>query len=97
MKPIAAKHFSYLKDSQNLIQVTQNQTFPSNSKLFTADFDSLYSNIPIDKSIEIISDMMSKINFDHFTAFGHDSLLELTLKNNFLLSKLKKFLFLSSS
>ena len=31
MKPIAAKHFSYLKDSQNLIQLTQNQTFPSNS------------------------------------------------------------------
>ena len=90
MKPIAAKHFSYLKDSQNLIQLTQNQTFPSNSKLFTADFDAHYSNIPIDKSIEIISDMMSKINFDHFTAFGFHSLLKLTLKNNFFTFKAKE-------
>ena len=92
MKTIAVKHFSYLIDSQYLIQLTQNQTFSSNSKLFTADVVALYSNISIEKSIEIMSNMMSKINFDHFTAFGFHSLLKLTLKNNFLLSKLKKTL-----
>ena len=90
MKPLAAQHFTCLKDSQNLIQLTEKLIFTEKSKLFTADFESLYSNIPLEKAIEVISEMMSKNSFDHFTAFGFHSLLKLVLKNNFFLFKTGK-------
>ena len=87
MKPVAAKHFSFLKDSQNLIQLTQNLTFTENSKLLTADFDSLYSNIPIDKSIEIISDMMKKVILTILLLMAFIRYLNLHLKTIFSLSE----------
>ena len=76
MKPVTARHFSFLIDSLNLIQLTQNLIFTKNSKFLTADFDSLFSNISIDKSIEIISDMMKKVKSDHLTTYGFHSLLK---------------------
>jgi len=82
MKSLASQHFSFLKDSQNLIQLTLNKKFPSDSKLFTADFESLYSNIPLEKAIIILSDTMKKVN-SYFTYFGFHSLIKLVLENNF--------------
>ncbi len=58
-KPIVMKHFSYIKDSQNLIQLTKNVKYEDNLKLYSADFESLYTNIPLNKSIDIIMQMIS--------------------------------------
>ena len=58
LKPIMAKHLTYLKDSQHLIQKIHNLNLQPNTELLTADFSSLYTNIPIDQFIIIISDMI---------------------------------------
>lgn len=49
LRPHVMKSKSYIKDSQNLIQKTLDLEFPSNSKLISCDFESLYSNINHDE------------------------------------------------
>ena len=60
LKPLMINHYTYIKDSQNLIQLTRNKKYDNNLKLYSADFESLYTNIPLDKSIQIIMDMSAK-------------------------------------
>ena len=87
LKPLASSQPSFLKDSQNLIQLTCNLKYNSHSKLYTADFESLYQNIPLDEAIIIISDIIKKYHYDHFTTFGFYSLLKFLLKNNYFYFK----------
>lgn len=89
MKVIASEQFSFLKDSQNLIQKTISIFFSKNSKLFTADFEALYSNIPLEEAIIILSDIMAKVKSSYFTAYGFHCIIKLVLENNFFFFKNK--------
>lgn len=94
LKPFINTHFSYIKDSQNLMQKLDNFKCDSNTSLFSADFESLYTNIPLDEAIEIISDFISNVPNTEFSGYGFNKLLELVLKNNFFyfkFNKLQKF------
>jgi hypothetical protein len=51
---------TYIKDSQNLIQITKNKKFPLNAKLFTFDVVSLYTNILHDKCLETLTKFFEK-------------------------------------
>jgi hypothetical protein len=92
---LVINHFSYLKDSQNFIQLTLNKKFNKNEDLNTADVKALYTNIPLDDCIIIISDMMTKHPSDHFTSSGFHHLLKLVLLNNcfYYKSRIKKSYF----
>ena len=83
LKPIMTNHFTYLKDSQYLLQKIHNLTLEPDSELLTADFSSLYTNIPLDDCITVISDIIKLHNLDHINASGFHSLLKFTLINSF--------------
>ena len=90
LKPIASNHFTFLKDSQQLLQIYNN--YHSSNKtnyIYSADFESLYTNIPLDEAISIISDFISKHNYREFTSFGFHKILQLVLKNNYFYYKNK--------
>ena len=90
LKPFITEHFSYIKDSQNLIQLLDNYKCNTNTSLFSADFESLYTNIPLNEAIEIISDFISNKPNTEFSGCGFKKLLELVLKNNFFYFKFHK-------
>ena len=82
-KPIVMKHFSYIKDSQNLIQLTSKVRYDENKKLYYADFESLYTNIPLNKAIIIIMQMVSVYKFNDFSNKAIFKILNLVLLNNY--------------
>ncbi len=47
LKPIVYKTESFIQDSQNLIQKIGSRKFPSNCRLYSCDFESLYTNIKL--------------------------------------------------
>ena len=85
IKPFIVKTVSYLQDSQNLIQCSMNRTFPSNCRLISLDFESLYSNIIHEDAIKLISDFMrDKLNFNKdISSEGFHEILSLVLDNNY--------------
>ena len=82
-KPIVFKHFSYIKDSQHLIQLTEGIKYKKGLKLFSADFESLYTNIPLDKSINIIMQMVSTSISVDISPHAIYKFLQLVLLNNY--------------
>lgn len=82
-KPIVHNHFSYIKDSQDLILKNVDKKFEKNSQLYSADFESLYTNIPIDDSIHIISTIIAKYTYFEINAVAFNSFLKLLLKNSY--------------
>lgn len=91
LKPFITSHFTFIKDSQNLMQKLDTFKCNPSTSLFSADFESLYTNIPLDEAIDIISDFICKIPNTEFSGFGFRKLLELVLKNNFFYFKYNKF------
>lgn len=85
IKPLIKKTESYLQDSQNLIQVALNLTFPKGSRLVSLDFEALYNNIIHEDCLNTICDFMkdkfqlsSDITLTAFRCF-----LNLVLNNNY--------------
>ena len=87
LKPIMMKHFTYIKDSQNLIQLTTDKIYDKKLKIFSADFESLYTNIPLDKSIDIIMLMVSSNNLVEISNVAIYKFLQLVLLNNYFCFK----------
>jgi hypothetical protein len=89
--PIVKNHYTYIKDSTNLIQNVQELKFDENCKLSSSDFSSLYTNIPILNGIKNCMFFISRENYEHFTSYGFFMLLKLVLLNNyFCLKEYKK-------
>ena len=57
LSPLVAKQDSYLRDSGHLIAILREASFPQSTLLFTMDVASLYSNIPVDEGIQIVSQL----------------------------------------
>ena len=70
-------------NSQNLIQLTKNKRFDSNLKLYSADFESLYTNIPLDKALDVIMQMVSVYKFNEISSYAIFEMLKLVLHNNY--------------
>ena len=58
IQPFVKSNSSYIQDSQNLIQKTKNLIFPASSKLFSCDFEGLYSNIDLKHALVVISEFI---------------------------------------
>ncbi len=87
LKPIVSSHFSFIKDSQNLIQKVSHSKFNPTDKLYSADFESLYTNIPQENSIEIIMEMISRCCNTELNPFSFYCFLKLVLLNNYFYFK----------
>ena len=61
--------------------------FNKNYKIYSADFESLYTNIPIEKAINIIMELVSNNNFQDINSFAFYSFLKLILFNNYFFFK----------
>jgi hypothetical protein len=83
LQTFVKKTSSFLLDSQNLIQKACNLVFPSDVDLYTCDFESLYTNIDLDKALNILTDFISK-NFQSkdITTLGFREILKLIFENN---------------
>jgi predicted GIY-YIG superfamily endonuclease len=84
LQPFVKNSKSFILDSQNLIQKTENLYFPSDSKLYSCDFESLYTNINLSQALNVICDFISK-NFhsNEINILGFRKLLELVFNYNY--------------
>lgn len=60
LNPLSVKHHSYIKDTDHFVNLVKNLVIPSNSLLFTADVESLYTNIDIKQGIQAIKNIFHK-------------------------------------
>jgi predicted GIY-YIG superfamily endonuclease len=76
---------SYIKDSQNLLQILENLKIDSinNYHLYSADFSSLYTEIDSNDAIfEITQFLSNNFKSDHIDNFGLNCILKLIFFNN---------------
>jgi hypothetical protein len=89
IKPIITKTVTYLKDSQNLIQVCENIHFDRKPQIISLDVTALYPNIDPDIAIPIITEFITEyLDLNHINAFGFKTILELFFRNNVFRFKL---------
>ena len=83
LQPFVKNLPSFIQDSQHLIQKTMNTHFPITSKLFSCDFESLYTNIDLKHALITISQFISN-NFksNDITTSGFYEILKLIFENN---------------
>jgi len=83
LQPFVKTSKSYIKDSQNLMQLAANKSFPKDSKLFSCDFESLYTNIDLKKALIVLTQFISK-NYSNIemTTLAFYELLKLVFENN---------------
>ena len=85
IKPIFSKMESFIKDSQNLIRDSIDLTFDKNAKLYSCDFDSLYSNINHEHCLNVVTEFLAKyFDFSEIVnSYALRVLLKMILGNNF--------------
>ena len=83
LHPYVKKFDSFLKDSQNLLQDSSNLKLNNSAKLYSLDFESLYTNIKLDDALNIITEFArDKIDNDYITIRGLNSILKLFFDSN---------------
>jgi len=60
LKPLATGHPSYLKDTYDFVNKIKDTSIPTNALLVTADVSALYTNMLIDRSIEVVKDAFTR-------------------------------------
>ena len=86
LQPFIRSLITFILDSQNLIQLTENLTFPINSKLFSCDFESLFTNINLDHALILITEFVSKNFFNtDLTTVAFHKLLKFLFENNYFI------------
>ena len=59
LKPIIEKSFSYIKDSQNLLQLCDDLEVDNKAYLYSCDFATLYTNIELKDAIVNVCSYLS--------------------------------------
>jgi hypothetical protein len=88
LQPFVRACDSFIQDSQNLIQKTKDFRFITDSLLYSADFESLYTNINLDHALFVITDYLStrfKSNEIKIEAFHR--ILKFIFENNVFIFK----------
>ena len=82
IRPISIKHPSYIKDTYDFVNKIRYQRIPSDAFLVTGDVTALYTNMQIDRTIEIVRQALQKHPIDGRPDHHIIKLLEITLRNN---------------
>jgi hypothetical protein len=84
LKPIIVKTESYIQDSQNLLQKIKNKKFPKDCKIYSCDFEGLYSNIDLSHALTTICDFMKdKFTSTYLNIKAFHIFLKLVFDNNY--------------
>ena len=71
IKPIILKSETYIKDSQNLIQICENIKFSKKPLLYSLDVSSLYPSIDPDHAVPIITEFITNyLDNYHISTYG---------------------------
>jgi hypothetical protein len=82
-KPFVLTSKSYIKDSQNLMQICENIRFKKPPFIYSLDISNLYPSIDPIHAVPILTEFMSKyLDTYHLTSFGLYSLLFLFFECN---------------
>jgi predicted GIY-YIG superfamily endonuclease len=96
LKPLVYQTESYLKDTQHLLQKTKNLKVPNDAKIYSCDFESLYTNIHLEDALNIVSDYVKdKLDFTHLNIHGFRIILNILFKFNYF--KYKCFIYKQKS
>ena len=82
LAPLVSRQNSYLRDTGHLIATLRDTSIRPNDLLFTMDIESLYSNIPLDEGIDVISQLFRENPNPRRPDLTLLSLLRLLLKHN---------------
>jgi len=82
IRPISVKHPSYIKDTYDFVAKVRHQQIPKGAFLVTGDVCSLYTNMNIDRTIEVARLAMIKHPVEGRPDAHLIKLLEITLRNN---------------
>ena len=84
LRPFVIQCDSYIKDSQDLIIKTQSLKLTKDHKLYSCDFESLYTNIVHSDCINLLCDFLKdKIDNEHLNIFAFKDFLNFILNNNY--------------
>ena len=84
LQPLIIKQPSYLKDTQELLQICENLSISSSEVfLYSCDFESLYTNINKDHAITLITDYVKDtLDINHITPNGFHKLITILFEFN---------------
>ena len=86
--PLSTRHPAYLKDTYHFLNRIQNQQVPTNTLLFTADVTSLYTNMDLTRTIDLVRKIFQKYPDPNRPDDSLIQLLTITLRgNDFLFNK----------
>jgi hypothetical protein len=84
LKDFYSKFDGILKDSLSLKKILEKTKFNINSFFFTVDFESLYTNIPVNDAIEMMKRLFFQFQNVISNAHFFIELLEIVLKNSLM-------------
>ena len=82
IRPISIRHSSYLKDTYDFISKIRGQKIPKNALLVTADVSSLYTNMNIDRTLQVTKNALARYPDPQRPDDHILRLLEITLRKN---------------
>ena len=84
LQPLVTQTESYLKDSQQLLQICENLCIKNNNVyIYSCDFDSLYTNIDKNEAIHRITDFVKdRLDIKYITPNAFNTILLLIFENN---------------
>ena len=92
LQPFVKTMPSFIQDSQQLLQETANMILVKDVKLFSCDFESLYSNIILEDCLNKLREFMqNKINSTDIDIVGFREILQIVFEFNYF--KYKKEVF----
>ena len=82
IRPISIRHSSYIKDTYDFVSKIRGQQIPKTALLVTADVSSLYTNMHIDRTLQVTKNALARYP-DHQRPDEYIlRLLDITLRNN---------------
>lgn len=82
LHPISIKHPAYIKDTNHFISIIKKLKIPKTSFFFTIDVKNLYTNIEIDKGVEVIKKYLEKYPEENRPDEHIIKLLKINLERN---------------
>lgn len=82
LAPLAHSHPSYIKDTYDFIHKIRNKEINSNYILVTGDITALYTNMNIDRTLQVVKEAFAKYPSPQRPDKEILQLLELTMRNN---------------
>ena len=82
IRPISTRHSSYIKDTYDFISKIRGQKIPKNALLVTGDVSALYTNMHIDRTLEVTKNALARYPDSQRPDNHILRLLDITLRNN---------------